>query len=88
MRIGGGGYFSGVNEEALLEDLFAHPDKTVGELYTGMPAETLITRIPMSCGRIYPCGLMAIPCLVGLEPLRAIRISPREMYWGSKCFQS
>jgi hypothetical protein len=33
MRMGGGGYFSCVNEEGLLEDLFAHPDKTLGELY-------------------------------------------------------
>ena len=33
MRIGGSGYFSGVNEEALLEDLFAHPQKTLVEPY-------------------------------------------------------
>lgn len=33
MRMGGGGYLSGVNEEALLEDLFANPDKTLGELH-------------------------------------------------------
>jgi len=33
IRMGGGGYFSGINEEGLLEDMFAHPDKTLGELY-------------------------------------------------------
>ncbi len=33
MRMGGGGYFSGVSEEALLEDLLAHPNKSLGELY-------------------------------------------------------
>ena len=33
MRIGGRGYFSGVNEDALLEDLFAHSDKPLDEPY-------------------------------------------------------
>lgn len=33
MRMGGGSYFSGVYEEALLEDFFAHPEKSLGELY-------------------------------------------------------
>ncbi|MGC9334477.1 MAG: hypothetical protein ACP5JJ_10035, partial [Anaerolineae bacterium] len=33
MRMGGGGYFSGVYEEGILEDFFAHPDKSLGELY-------------------------------------------------------
>jgi hypothetical protein len=32
-RMGGGGYFSGVNEEALLEEFFSNPNKTLGELY-------------------------------------------------------
>jgi len=33
LYMGGGGYFSSVNEENLLLDFFANPDKTLGELY-------------------------------------------------------
>ena len=33
LYMGGGGYFSGVNEEGILIDFFNNPDKTLGELY-------------------------------------------------------
>jgi hypothetical protein len=82
MRIGGSGYFSGVNEEALLEDLFAHSDKTLGEPYRDASGDP---------DHVYPhtlwpdlCGFMAIACLAGLEPLPATRISPRETYRDGK----
>ena len=43
IRLAGGGYFSGVNEESLLKAFFANPDKTLGELYAmhgGQPDHT------------------------------------------------
>jgi len=33
LRMGGGGYFSGTNEESILEDFFAHPNRSLGDLY-------------------------------------------------------
>jgi photosystem II stability/assembly factor-like uncharacterized protein len=33
LRMGGGGYFSGTSEESILEDLFAHLDKSLGDIY-------------------------------------------------------
>ena len=39
LHMGGGGYFSGVNEESLVADLLDHPDKTLGDLYGGVGGE-------------------------------------------------
>jgi hypothetical protein len=33
LRIGGGGYFSGVNEEGILKDFFKYPNRSLGEIY-------------------------------------------------------
>lgn len=33
LRMGGGGYFSVTSDESILADFFAHPDKTLGDLY-------------------------------------------------------
>jgi len=33
LRMGGSAYFSCTNEEAILLDMFAHPDKTLGDIY-------------------------------------------------------
>ncbi len=39
MFMGGGAYFSGINEEKLLEDFFNHPTKTLGELFTNIEGQ-------------------------------------------------
>ena len=47
LRMGARGYFSGVNEESLLEDFFANPHKTLGDLYgsVGGDPEHMYTHI-------------------------------------------
>jgi len=39
LYMGGGAYFSGVDEESLLADLLDHPDKTLGNLYKNVGGE-------------------------------------------------